>query len=348
MLFLPLLHRLTARENLSTQEAEQAMEMILTGMPSVSQVAAFLVAMIMKGETPDEMLGFARSMRRRAVRIDAGAGSEPLLDTCGTGGDGACTFNISTVTAFVVAGAGARVAKHGNRAISSRCGSADVLEELGVEISLEPERTAAAIREVGIGFVYAPAHHPAMRHVQVARSELKMRTSFNLLGPMTNPANASAQLVGAPSVRSAELMAQTLAALGLPRGFVVHGLDGLDEVSISGETLMLEIRSGAIAHLAVQPEDFGVARTPIEALRGSGPEENAQIALKVLNGERGPRRDVVLVNSAVALVAAGKAADFLEGMLMAAESIDSGAALRKLRELGAFTNGPSAAVGAIS
>lgn len=335
--FLSLLHRVTARENLDTRAAERAMELVLAGDPTTAQIAAFLVALKMKGETVEELVGLARAMRGCAVRVDAGVDGEPLLDTCGTGGDGCSTFNISTVSAFVVAGAGVRVAKHGNRSISSQCGSADVLEALGITVVQAPERAARAIREVGIGFLFAPALHPAMKHAQAARLELRMRTVFNLLGPLTNPAGATAQLVGAPSIRAAELMAQALASLGLKRGFVVHGLDGLDEVSTTGETLVLEIRTGAIAHHTLLPGDFGVPRASLEQLRGGSREDNAAILRAVLGGETGPRRDVVLVNASAALVAAGKAAGFQEGMQQAAESIDTGAAARKLEQLAAFT-----------
>ncbi|HET8548439.1 MAG TPA: anthranilate phosphoribosyltransferase, partial [Bryobacteraceae bacterium] len=273
----------------------------------------------------------------KAVRVEHGVNGEPLLDTCGTGGDNCSTFNISTVAAFVIAGAGVRVAKHGNRSISSQCGSADILEALGVKITLTPQAVSESIRRVGIGFLFAPALHPAMKHAQPARLELKMRTAFNLLGPLTNPANATVQVVGAPSLRAAELLAHALASLGLRRGFVVHGLDGLDEVSTTGETVVLEIQRGAIAHRSVNPSDFGVQTASLEDLRGADRDENARIAKSVLGSELGARRDVVLVNSAVGLVAAGKASDFAHGMRLAANSIDSGAARRKLDELVTFT-----------
>jgi anthranilate phosphoribosyltransferase len=326
------------RESLSADDAERAMELILAGEATTAQIAAFLVALRMKGETADELLGLARAMREKSVRVEHGVTDEPVLDTCGTGGDGCSTFNISTVAAFVVAGAGVRVAKHGNRSISSQCGSADILEALGVNIALSPERIGESIRTVGIGFLFAPALHPAMKHAQPARLELKMRTAFNLLGPLTNPAGATVQVVGAPSVRAAELMAQALACLGLKRGFVVHGLDGLDEISTASETLMLEIRRGAIAHHSLDPSDFGVKKVRLEDLRGGDRAENAGIARAVLDGEGGPRRDVVLVNAAAALVAAGRADDFAAGMKLAAESIDSGAARGRLDALVAFTN----------
>jgi anthranilate phosphoribosyltransferase len=260
-----------------------------------------------------------------------------LLDTCGTGGDARGTFNISTIAAFVVAAAGVRVAKHGNRSISSRCGSADVLERLGVRVAVEPDQAARAIREVGIAFLFAPAFHPATRHAHAARLELKMRTIFNLLGPLTNPAGATAQLAGAPSEGAARLIAEALAALGLERGFVVHGSDGLDEITITGPTLAYEIADGQVTRRTFTPQDFGVEPAPIEALQGGDPDENCEIARAVLAGVCGPKRDVVLVNAAAALVVAGRADNFADGMAVAAEAIDSGAARRKLDELAAFT-----------
>lgn len=331
------LHRVADRENLTQADAERAMSLILSGEATTAQIAAFLTALRMKGETSDELIGFARVMRAHATVVDPGVAGEPLLDVVGTGGDGANTFNISTTAAFVVAGAGVRVAKHGNRAISSRSGSADVLEKLGVRLVTDPEVMGRSIREIGIGFLFAPALHPAMKHAMPARKELRMRTVFNLLGPLTNPAGATRQLVGAPSVQAAELMAGALAALGLTRGFVVHGLDGLDEITTTGNTLTLEVGHGAIVHREVTPEDFGVDRSAPEALLGGDSEENAAITRAVLGGEKGPRRDIVLVNASAALVAAGVAKDFREGVTIAAESIDSGTARRRVEELAAFT-----------
>lgn len=338
MQFAPFLHKVVNRENLTASEAEAAMELVLTGQVTNAQIAGLLVALRMKGEAPDEMIGFARAMRGRAVPVDARLNGEVLIDTCGTGGDSACTFNISTVAAFVVAGAGVKVAKHGNRSISSQCGSADILEALGVKIDIDPAESARAIREVGIGFLFAPAIHPAMKYAQTARLELNMRTAFNLLGPLTNPASATAQLVGAPSVRVAELLAEALASLGLQSGFVVHGLDGLDEITTTGETLVLEIRKGAIAHRTLSPEDFGVERSRPEDLKGADREMNRDIATNVLAGAKGPRRDIVAVNAAAALVVAGKAHGFPEGVELALHSIDSGEAAGKLRQLIEFTN----------
>jgi anthranilate phosphoribosyltransferase len=332
MAFLDFVHRVTNRENLTEAEALEAMSFILRGEASTPQIAAFLVALRMKGESADELVGFARAMREAGERVTLAPG-RPVLDTCGTGGDGQHTFNISTVAAFVVAGAGVRVAKHGNRSMSSLCGSADILEELGVTIDLPPAQVGSLIDQVGIGFLFAPRIHPAMRHAGPARQELKMRTAFNLLGPLTNPAGATAQLVGAPSVRAAELIAKALASLGLQRGFVVHGLDGLDEITITGETLVFEIQRGAIADRTVSPADFGFEPAPVKSLKGGDRVANARIARDILGGEQGPRREVVLMNSAAALVVAGKAADFVEGVEVAAKSIDSGAALSKLEAL---------------
>ena len=339
MSILPYLHRAAAQQDLGAAEAQEAMAIILSGGASTAQIAAFLVALRMKGETSAELLGFARAMRAVASRVTPELNGAPLLDTCGTGGDGLGTFNISTIAAFVVAGAGVKVAKHGNRSISSRCGSADVLERLGVKVALDPGRVARAIEEVGIGFLFAPAFHPAMKHAQPARLELKMRTVFNMLGPLTNPAGATAQVVGAASPRAAELLAKTLAALGLPRGFVVHGSDGLDEITTTGPSLALEIRDGRVTRREVVPAEFGVAQASLADLAGGDPESNAEMARSVLDGQQGPKRDVVLVNASAALVAAGKAADFAEGTTLARESIDSGAARAKLAHLASFSQG---------
>src|SRR5437773_11743993 len=302
MSFVPLLHAVADHRNLSAAEAREAMEGILKGEVSSPQIAAFLTALRMKGETAEELVGFARAMRHMAVRVDAGLDGEVLLDTCGTGGDGCATFNISTIAAFVVAGAGVRVAKHGNRSISSRCGSADLLESLGIAVTIPPEKVAQAIRDVGIGFLFAPALHTAMKHAQPVRIELKMRTVFNLLGPLTNPAGATAQLVGAPSEHAAELMAGALAQLGLVRGFVVHGSDGLDEITTTGPTSAFEINGGKVQRRTFMPEDFGAERVDATALKGGNRATNVAIAYAVLSGVQGPQREIVLVNAAAALV----------------------------------------------
>jgi len=343
MSLVPHLHRVSERRDLTRAEAFQAMETILHGEASSPLIAAFLVALRMKGETVEELVGFASAMRRMARRIDVGLNGETLLDTCGTGGDLSHTFNISTVAAFVVAGAGVRVAKHGNRSISSQCGSADLLEALGVRVPMEPDDTVRAIREVGIGFLFAPAIHTAMKHSQPVRVELKMRTVFNLLGPLTNPAGATAQLVGAPSQPAAELMAGALAALGLERGFVVHGSDGLDEITTTGPTVAFEIQNETVTRRALEPVDFAVSQATAADLKGGDRQANCEIARAILAGGAGPQRDIVLVNAAAALVAAGKAKDFLEGMSVAAHSIDSGAARRKAEDLARFTASLNAA-----
>ena len=260
-----------------------------------------------------------------------------MLDTCGTGGDGLSTFNISTVAAFVAAGAGVQVAKHGNRSISSQCGSADLLESLGVTVALTADQMGQAIREVGIGFLFAPSIHPAMKHAQPARLELKMRTVFNLLGPLTNPAGATAQLIGAPSEGAAILMAETLAKLGVDRAFVVHGSDGLDEITTTGATLALEVHGGSITRRLLHPDHFGVPIAALDQLRGGDKHANCDIARRILEGETGPMRDIVLVNASAALVAAGRAEGFRQAMTLAAGSIDSGCARAKAEELAQFT-----------
>ena len=333
-MLLPYLHRVAARENLSSEDARGAMLAILSGEASTAQIAAFLVGLRTKGETSEELLGFARAMREKSTRVDPDLDGEALLDTCGTGGsDGPSTFNISTIAAFVVAGAGARVAKHGNRSYATQCGSADILEALGINITVTPEQAGRAIREVGIGFLFAPMLHPAMKYAQPARQELKMRTVFNLLGPLTNPAGATRQLIGAPSPATAELMAYALAGLGPDYAFVVHGSDGLDEITTTGPTTVFEIRRHEVRRLEWTPGDFGVATSSLDQLSGGDREANCRIAENLLRGKTGAQRDIVLVNAAAALVAAGVAKDPREGMQRAAQSIDSGAAWGKVRAL---------------
>jgi anthranilate phosphoribosyltransferase len=331
-------------QDLSRREAENAMEDMLSGRAPAIEIAQFLAALRFKGETVDELVGFATAMRRHATPIFAPGqrAPEPLVDTCGTGGDACGTFNVSTAAAFVVAGAGVHVAKHGNRSISSHCGSADVLEELGVRIDLPPDRVGRAIEEIGIGFLFAPAVHAATRHAMPVRRELKVRTVFNLLGPLTNPAGASAQVAGVYDASFTELMAKALGELGVRRAFVVHGADGLDEISLSGETSVAELRDGVVRSYTVVPEDFGLPRAPLEAIRGGDVKDNAKIIHRVFGRpghahEHGSHRDIVLANSAGALVAAGRAKDFLEGVRCAAESIDSGAARARLEALIAFS-----------
>ncbi len=334
------IERLMDRQSLGEEESRRVMEEILSGLASDAQIGAFLTALRMKGETVDELVGMAKAMRTHAKPISlpgARPAEQALVDTCGTGGDDAGTFNVSTTAALVVSGAGVRVAKHGNRSISSRCGSADVLEALGVRLDVATERAAEAIEQIGFGFLFAPAIHPAMRHAHRARRDLRVRTVFNLLGPLTNPANASAQLIGVSEARWTELLAAALNRLGIGRAFVVHGADGLDELTLTGETQVSEVYGSSIRSFSTQPEDFGLRRAPREALRGGDATENAGIIRAILSGEKAPRRDLVLMNASAALVAAGRAGDFLEGVTLASESIDSGAARAKLEAFAAFT-----------
>ncbi len=337
MQVIETLSRIVAGGNLDEREAQSTLDAIFAGSISPVQISALLIALRMKGETPEELAGFARSMRSHLEPVNVQPDGGPLLDTCGTGGgEGAATFNISTVAAFVVAGAGVRVAKHGNRAITSKCGSADLLEALGVQTVLNAVQAAHAIEHVGVGFLFAPAFHPAMRAVQPVRKELRLRTVFNLLGPLTNPAGADAQLVGAPSVETARTMAQALVLLGLPRGLVVHG-SGLDEVTTTGETDAFRITSGKIERVTLTPEDFGVGRATIDDLTGGDADCNAAIATAILGGDAGAPRDVVVVNAAAALVACGVAQDWREGAQIAQRSIDSGAARKRLNDYAEFT-----------
>ncbi len=333
------IEKIEAGRDLSRSEAETAMEEILSGRAADDLIERLLAALRVKGETTEELVGFALAMRRHAHPIFPGEARErgTLVDTCGTGGDTAGTFNVSTAAAFVVAGAGVRVAKHGNRSISSRCGSADVLEALGVNLELPPERAGQAIEQIGIGFLFAPAVHTAMRHAMPARRRLGGRTVFNLLGPLTNPAGASAQVAGVSAPALVERVGRVLAELGVERAFVVHGLDGMDEISLSGETEVAEVRRRTVQRYRVTPEDFGLRRAPLDSLAGGDAPTNAEIIRGILAGERGPRCDIALANAAAALVAAGRAADFREGVCLGAEAINSGAARAKLDALIAFS-----------
>jgi anthranilate phosphoribosyltransferase len=335
------------REDLTSDEAESVLEQIMTGESTDAQIASLLTALRMKGETVDELAGFARVMRRKAAPVNpisrasasiGGTGREALIDTCGTGGDVSGTFNVSTATAFVVAGGGVRVAKHGNRSVSSRCGSADVVEELGVKIDLAPERIAECIDEVGIGFLHAPLLHGAMKHVAPVRKQLGIRTIFNMLGPITNPAGANAQLIGVYAPHLTEVLARVLASLGTRRALVVHGSDGMDEITITGSSKVTELREGKVSNYNVTPEECGLARAALKDILGGTAPENAQIIRGVLNGEGGARRDIVALNAAAAFVASSKAGNLSEGVRIARESIDSGAAAKKLERLIRFTN----------
>jgi anthranilate phosphoribosyltransferase len=314
--------KVTSGKDLGQAEAREAMLSLMRGEASDAQIAALLTALKMKGETADELAGFAQGMREAATTIKPAVG--PLVDTCGTGGDGLSTFNISTAAAFIAAGAGLYVAKHGNRGVSSPCGSADVLEALGIDIDLEAKRVQACIEEVGIGFLFAPCFHPAMRHVMKARREMGIPTAFNLLGPLTNPAGAEAALQG----------------MGIRKALVVHGEDGLDELSTTSPTLVWEVSPLEVREYRLDAMDMGITRAGLDELRGGDAQENARIIREeVLAGAKGPRRDIAVLNAAAVLYAAGKAKGFEEGIVLAAESIDSGRALGKLEEMARFTNG---------
>lgn len=351
-MILDVLHSLTGHgRSLARQEARAVMAEVLAGNCTDAQVSALLIALRMKGETVEEIVGFAEAIRAaatplpidRAAALDvSGTGRDALMDnalidTSGTGGDASGTFNISTATAFVTAGAGVRVAKHGNRSISSRCGSADVMEALGVKIQLPPERAAQCLREAGICFLFAPDLHAAMKQVQKVRRELRLRTMFNLLGPLTNPARASGQVVGVYSLELVEKLAEALSMLGLHRALVVHGLDGLDEITITGPTRVAEAREGSVRTYEVTPEEFGMTRATLNDIAGGDAAENAKIIREILKGKKSPHRDVVLLNSAAALVAARRAEHLAEGLPIAEKSIDSGAAAAKLEALARFT-----------
>jgi anthranilate phosphoribosyltransferase len=347
-MILDALHRIANHhESLSREEARSVMAEVLSGKCTDAQIGALLVGLHMKGETVEEIVGFAEAIRAVASSLSghenstldvSGTERDALVDTCGTGGDASGTFNISTATAFVVSGAGVRVAKHGNRSVTSKCGSADVMEALGVNINLPSPRLGTCLDEVGMAFLFAPAMHSAMKHVQTARRELRLRTVFNLLGPLTNPAHASAQVVGVYSVELVEKLAEALSMLGLRRAIVVHGLDGLDEITISGPTRIAEVRDGNVRTYEVTPEEFGLKRAPIEKLAGGDAIANAEIIRAILDGEKSARRDVILLNAAAALVAGGRADHLSEALPNAAESIDSGKAKKKLEELVRFTN----------
>lgn len=330
-----LIGKVISGQNLTQNEAEGAMEIIMAGEATPAQIAALLTALRLKGETVAEITGFALTMRRRATAIDCHDPS--VVDTCGTGGDGTNTFNISTTAALVLAGAGVRVAKHGNRSVSSNCGSADVLERLGVHLDLAPEDVAACLEEVGIAFLYAPALHGAMKHAAGPRREIGFRTVFNILGPLTNPAGAKLQVLGVYDPALTAKLAAVLAALGTKRAFVVHGAGGMDEISLSGATRVSELKDGVIHEYELNPVDFGLTEAPIAALAGGSPEVNAAITRSILAGTLDPCRDAVLLNAAPGLVAAGRAGSIREAVDLAAMSIDSGAAGEKLRQLVEFT-----------
>ncbi|MDI6817033.1 MAG: anthranilate phosphoribosyltransferase [Actinomycetota bacterium] len=323
------------RDDLTRDEAEQVMKVIMNGEATPAQIASLITALRMKGETVDEISGFAKVMRDKASRIQPKV--VEIVDTCGTGGDQQHTFNISTTVAFVVAGAGVPVAKHGNRSVSSKSGSADVLEALGIRIDLLPAEVEKAIEDIGIGFMFAPNFHGAMKHALGPRREIGVRTVFNILGPLTNPAGATAQVLGVYDPDLTEVMAYVLGNLGVKHALVVHGHDGLDELSNTGESKVSELEGGTVATYTVIPEECGVKRTSIDMLKGGSAEDNAKITLEVLKGTKSPKRDIVLMNAAAALIAADKAEGFQDGVKAAANSIDSGNALAKLEALREFS-----------
>ncbi len=328
--------RLIERQDLSEVEAEAVMDQIMDGQATQAQIGAFLTALRLKGETVPEIVGCARAMRRRVIPVRPQRSD--LVDTCGTGGDRAGTFNISTTAAFVVAGAGLGVAKHGNRSVSSQCGSADLLEALGVNLDLNPQQVAQCIDEVGIGFLFAPKLHPAMKHAIGPRREMGIRTVFNILGPLTNPAFAPAQVMGVYDELLTAPLASVLMALGSRSAFVVHGGDGLDELSTTGVNTVSYFKNDGVETELLDPLHLGLARARLSELRGGTPAQNAVITRDILSHGNGARRDVVLLNAAAALVAGGKADELREGLQLAADSLDSGAALRALERFVEFTN----------
>jgi anthranilate phosphoribosyltransferase len=332
----PYLNKLIKGEDLTSKEAEAALEIIMRGDASPAQIGGYLVALRMKGETVDEITGSARAMRTHAKKVNVSNSNGPLFDIVGTGGDGANTFNISTAVAFVVAGAGYKVAKHGNRAASSKCGSADVLSALGVELDLGPEQVASCIQRIGIGFIFAPCFHTAMKHAIGPRRDLGHRTIFNLLGPLTNPADTTHQLIGVYDRDLTEPIARVLAALGGKAAFVVHGHGGLDELTTSGPNRVSHLQDGKVQTYDLDPAGFDLKKAELDDLRGGEPAENAQILRTLLKGEdQSPRRDVVLLNAAIALAA--ETGDVKAGLEDACQSLDSGAALEKLETLAAYS-----------
>jgi len=321
---------LTTGVNLSEEEMARCMEEIMEGKATPAQIGAFLTALRMKGETVEEITGAAVIMRKKALGIKSPPGT---LDTCGTGGDMSHTFNISTIAALVVAASGVPVAKHGNRSVSSATGSADVLEALGVKIELPPEKVEKCLFETGFGFLFAPLFHPAMKYAVGPRKEIGLRTIFNILGPITNPAGAKRQVLGVFADRLTKPLAQVLGMLGAEDAMVVHGQDGLDEITICDGTKVSRFRNDKVEDFIIAPEDFGLKRADLTSIQGAGKEENAAIALSVLRGETGPRRDIVLMNSAAALLVAGAVDNLSKGFRKAAEAIDSGRAVKKLEEV---------------
>ena len=343
-MFSALIDKLTRREDLTSDEASAAMAEVMEGRAQEAQIGGLLIGLAMKGERPAEIVGLARTMRAHAVKLSRRY--ERVFDTCGTGGDRSGTFNISSAAALVVAAAGVRVAKHGNRSVSSQSGSADVFEALGVRVTAPPEVVERCLAEAGIGFFFAPTFHPSMRHAGPARRALGVRTAFNLLGPLTNPAGATRQLVGVPRPEFTELLARSLMLLGSERAWVVHGADGIDEISTTGYTKVSECRDGAVHTFYLHPSDVGVAKASPAAIQGGSAAENAEIIRRVLAGEAGPARDVVLLNAGVALFIAGAVASIRDGIDRAAAAIDRGDARRVLERLAAAAAADEAAAGA--
>jgi anthranilate phosphoribosyltransferase len=328
--------KLAERTSLSEKEAEEVMLEIMGGQATPAQIAAYLMGLRIKGETVEEIAGSARAMREKATRIRV---ADPLVvDTCGTGGDRAHTFNISTTAAFVVAGGGLTVAKHGNRSVSSKSGSADVLVALGVKIDLPTERIEDCVNEVGIGFLFAPLFHGAMKHCAAPRQEMGVRTLLNILGPLTNPAGAAIQVLGVYDGNLTEVMAKVLVHLGTQHCFVVHGMDGLDEITLTDRTRVSEGKAGVVSSYFIEPDEFGLHRVRLKELTGGTAGENAQITRDILRGRKGPKRDIVCLNAAPAFVAAGKVRTLKDGFVLANKVVDSGAAMEKLERLIAFTN----------
>jgi anthranilate phosphoribosyltransferase len=330
-MFTPLIEKLVRHEDLTADEAAAAMEEVMAGRAPSAALAGLLSALAMKGERPTEIVGFARTMRAHSVKLSAPAGE--VFDTCGTGGDRSGTFNISSAAALVVASCGVTVAKHGNRSVSSRCGSADVFEQLGVDIAASPPVVERTLRDANIAFFFAPTFHPSMKHAGPTRRELGIRTAFNLLGPLTNPAGATRQLVGVPKSELTELLARALMHLGSTRAWVVHGADGIDEISTTGYTKVSECRAGAVHTFYVHPADFGIAKAAPADLKGGDAAQNATIIREVLGGQPGPARDIVLLNAGAALLIAGQVESVADGIRRAAQAIDSGAARETLERM---------------
>ena len=337
-MFTALLEKLVRHEDLTQDEAAGAMHEVMEGRAPASSLAALLAALVMKGERPAEIVGFARTMRAHAVKLAVPPGE--VFDTCGTGGDRSGTFNISSAAALVVAASGVKVAKHGNRSVSSRCGSADVFERLGVNVAASPAVVERTLHEANIAFFFAPTFHPSMKHAAQTRRELGIRTAFNLLGPLTNPAGATRQIVGVPRPELTELLARALLMLGSERAWVVHGADGIDEISTTGHTKVSECRDGAVHTFYVHPADFGIAKAPAGALKGGDADENAAIVTAILGGAEGPPRDVVLLNAGAALFVAGRADSVQDGIARAAAAIDGGEARATLERMASRSKAP--------